>query len=182
MHRRGTALGNLLPGLFAALAALEIASVNLVVAVLIWAMVYPMMVGVDFAALRHIGDQPKGLVVTLVVNWLIKPFTMAALGVLFFEHVFADLIPPDDAQAYIAGRDPARRGALHGDGVRLVAADARRRDLHAGAGRGERRDHGLRLRADRRLPARRDGHRRAVGDAAAVGRALRRDSAARRGI
>ena len=99
----GTVLGFLWPGLFATLAALEVASVNFVVAVLIWAMVFPMMVGVDFGALRRIGDRPKGLVVTLVVNWLVKPFTMAALGVLFFEYVFAGLIPPDDAQAYLAG-------------------------------------------------------------------------------
>ncbi|MGY9047523.1 MAG: ACR3 family arsenite efflux transporter [Rhodobacterales bacterium] len=99
----GLLLGNLLPGLFAALAALEIASVNLPVAVLIWAMVYPMMVGVDFGALRQVGDKPKGLVVTVVVNWLIKPFTMAALGVLFFNYVFAGVIPRDDAQAYLAG-------------------------------------------------------------------------------
>jgi ACR3 family arsenite transporter len=99
----GLLLGNLFPGLFSVLAALEIASVNLPVAVLIWAMVYPMMVGVDFGSLRQVGDKPKGLVVTLVVNWLIKPFTMAALGVLFFNHVFAGLIPPDDAQAYLAG-------------------------------------------------------------------------------
>ncbi|MCB1741251.1 MAG: ACR3 family arsenite efflux transporter, partial [Gammaproteobacteria bacterium] len=63
----------------------------------------PMMVNVDFASLGHIGDRPKGLAVTLVVNWLIKPFTMAALGVLFFEVVFADLIDPADAQQYIAG-------------------------------------------------------------------------------
>ncbi|TDT74804.1 ACR3 family arsenite transporter [Litoreibacter halocynthiae] len=99
----GLLLGNLVPGVFSALAALEVASVNLPVAVLIWAMVYPMMVGVDFGALRQVGDKPKGLVVTLVVNWLIKPFTMAALGVLFFNYVFAGLIPPDDAQAYLAG-------------------------------------------------------------------------------
>jgi ACR3 family arsenite transporter len=99
----GLLLGNLFPGSFALLASLEIASVNLPVAVLIWAMVYPMMVGVDFSSLRQIGDKPKGLVVTLVVNWLIKPFTMAALGVLFFNHVFAGMIPPDDAQAYLAG-------------------------------------------------------------------------------
>ena len=99
----GTALGYAAPGLFAALAALELASVNLAVAVLIWAMIFPMMVGVDFGALAHIGDKPKGLVVTLVVNWLVKPFTMAALGVLFFEYVFAGLIAPDDAQAYLAG-------------------------------------------------------------------------------
>lgn len=99
----GLALGSALPGLFAFLARLEYASVNLVVAVLIWAMVYPMMVNVDFASLRHIGDRPKGLVVTIVVNWLIKPFTMAALGVLFFEVLFADMIAPADAQQYIAG-------------------------------------------------------------------------------
>ncbi|MGF1612124.1 MAG: ACR3 family arsenite efflux transporter [Kiloniellales bacterium] len=99
----GIVLGNTLEGLFAVLAGLEVASVNLVVAVLIWAMVYPMMVNVDFASLRHIGDRPKGLAVTLVVNWLIKPFTMAALGLLFFEVVFADLIAPADAQQYIAG-------------------------------------------------------------------------------
>lgn len=99
----GLILGSFLPGLFATLAALEIASVNLPVAVLIWAMVYPMMVGVDFSALKQIGERPKGIVITLVVNWLIKPFTMAALGVLFFNYVFAGLIPPDDAQAYIAG-------------------------------------------------------------------------------
>ena len=99
----GLLLGNLFPGLFAALASLEVASVNLPVAVLIWAMVFPMMVGVDFGSLRRVGDKPKGLIVTLVVNWLVKPFTMAALGVLFFEIVFAQWIPPDDAQAYLAG-------------------------------------------------------------------------------
>jgi ACR3 family arsenite transporter len=99
----GLLFGNLMPGLFGFLASLEVASVNLPVAILIWAMVYPMMVGVDFGALRQAGDKPKGLVITLVVNWLIKPFTMALLGVLFFEVVFAGLIPPDDAQAYLAG-------------------------------------------------------------------------------
>jgi ACR3 family arsenite transporter len=99
----GIGLGNGVPGLFRVLAGWEFASVNLVVAVLIWAMVYPMMVNVDFSSLRHIGDRPKGLIITLVVNWLIKPFSMAALGVLFFEILFADLIAPKDAQQYIAG-------------------------------------------------------------------------------
>jgi len=99
----GVGLGDAAPGLFQALADLEYASVNLVVAVLIWAMVYPMMVNVDFASLRHIGERPKGLIITLVVNWLIKPFTMAGLGVLFFEVVFADMIQPRDAQEYIGG-------------------------------------------------------------------------------
>jgi ACR3 family arsenite transporter len=99
----GILLGKLLPDLFAALAGLEYANVNLAVAVLIWAMVWPMMIGVDFASLKRVGDKPKGLVITLIVNWLIKPFTMAALGVLFFKHVFAGLIPPADADGYIAG-------------------------------------------------------------------------------
>ncbi|MDT8326128.1 MAG: ACR3 family arsenite efflux transporter [Roseovarius sp.] len=99
----GITLGAVVPGVFQGLAALEIASVNLPVAILIWAMVYPMMVGVDFTALSGIATRPKGLVITLVVNWLVKPFTMAALGVLFFNHVFAGLIPPEDAQAYLAG-------------------------------------------------------------------------------
>lgn len=99
----GIALGSIFPALFEVLAGLEYASVNLVVAVLIWAMVYPMMVNVDFASLRHIGDRPKGLVITIAVNWLVKPFTMAALGVLFFEVLFADMIAPADAQQYIAG-------------------------------------------------------------------------------
>jgi ACR3 family arsenite transporter len=99
----GIALGEFMPGLFQMLASWQAANVNFAVAVLIWAMVYPMMIGVDFASLRRIGEKPKGLAVTLVVNWLIKPFTMAALGVLFFKHVFAGLIPPEDAEGYIAG-------------------------------------------------------------------------------
>lgn len=99
----GILIGNTAPGLVEAVAAAEFASVNLVVAVLIWAMVYSMMIGVDPGSLRNVVKQPKGLAITLFVNWLIKPFTMAALGVLFFEFVFADLIDPQDAQQYIAG-------------------------------------------------------------------------------
>jgi len=99
----GIVLGARAPGLVGAIAGAEVASINLVVAVLIWAMVYPMMVGVDFGAVRDVARQPKGMVVTLVVNWLIKPFTMAALAVLFFEHVFAPWIEPQDAEQYIAG-------------------------------------------------------------------------------
>ncbi len=99
----GVGLGALFPDLFQAIAALEIANVNLVVAVLIWVMIYPMMVNVDFASVRDVGRRPKGLCITLVVNWLIKPFTMAALGVLFFEVVFAGLVDPADAREYIAG-------------------------------------------------------------------------------
>ena len=99
----GILIGSAAPWLVEAIAAAELASVNLVVAVLIWAMVYPMMVGVDPASLKDVLRQPKGLAITLTVNWLVKPFTMAALGVLFFEVVFADLIAPEDAQQYLAG-------------------------------------------------------------------------------
>jgi arsenite transporter len=99
----GIVLGTVMPGLFGLLARLEYGSVNLVVAVLIWFMVYPMMVAVDFTSLARVHERPKGLIITLVVNWLIKPFTMAALGVLFFHHVFAPFIDPADAGQYIAG-------------------------------------------------------------------------------
>lgn len=99
----GIGLAQIVPGLFAALAALEYANVNFAVAVLIWAMVWPMMIAVDFGSLKRVGERPKGLVITLVVNWLIKPFTMAFLGVAFFKHIFAGLIPPTEADDYIAG-------------------------------------------------------------------------------
>ncbi|MGB1917687.1 MAG: ACR3 family arsenite efflux transporter [Luminiphilus sp.] len=99
----GVLLGNAVPGVFAALAAFEFARVNLVVAVLIWIMIYPMMVQVDFGSIRDIGNKPKGLIITLVVNWLIKPFTMAALGWLFFRVFFVDLVDPETATEYIAG-------------------------------------------------------------------------------
>ena len=99
----GVALGNVVPGLFQAVAGLEVAHVNLVVAVLIWVMIYPMMVQVDFGAIKDVGKSPKGLVLTLVVNWLIKPFTMAALGWLFFRVLFAGMVDPQTAGEYIAG-------------------------------------------------------------------------------
>ena len=99
----GIALGTLLPALFGTLAGFQIASVNLAVAVLIWAMVYPLMIAIDFTALRNVGQTSKGLVVTLTINWLIKPFTMAALAVLFFKHLYAGMIDPARANEYIAG-------------------------------------------------------------------------------
>jgi len=99
----GVILGLVAPGLFSVIAGLEYANVNIVVAVFIWLMIYPMMVNVDFASLKDVGRKPKGLCITLVVNWLIKPFTMAALGILFFEYLFVDLVSPQDAKEYIAG-------------------------------------------------------------------------------
>ncbi len=99
----GVVLGNALPDVFAALAGFEFARVNLVVAALIWIMIYPMMVQVDFGSIRDVGNKPKGLIITLVVNWLIKPFTMAALGWLFFRVFFVDLVDTETATEYIAG-------------------------------------------------------------------------------
>ena len=99
----GVLLGLATPGAFRAIAALEVAHVNLVVAVFIWVMIYPMMIQIDWSAVKDVGRRPGGLVLTLVVNWLIKPFTMAVLGVLFFEHVFAPWVDPTSASEYIAG-------------------------------------------------------------------------------
>ena len=99
----GVGLGLAVPGLFQAVAALEVAHVNLVVAVFIWVMIYPMMIQIDWTAIKSVGQKPQGLMLTLVVNWLIKPFTMAALGVLFFQYIFAPWVDPQSASEYIAG-------------------------------------------------------------------------------
>lgn len=99
----GVILGLVSPNSFAFIASLEIAHVNLPVALLIWIMIYPMMVQVDFNSLKDVGKAPTGLILTLVVNWLIKPFTMAALGWLFFQVLFVDLVDPSSAKEYIAG-------------------------------------------------------------------------------
>ncbi len=99
----GIVLGNLMPGVVGAVAAAQIASVNLVVAVLVWAMVYPMMVGVELSALKDALRQPRGLAITLAMNWLIKPFSMALLAVVFFDHLFAAWLTPAQASQYTAG-------------------------------------------------------------------------------
>ena len=99
----GVALGSFFPNVFAGIAALEYAHVNLVVAVLIWLMIYPMMIQIDFSSIKDVGKKPKGLLLTLVINWLIKPFTMALLGWLFFKGIFADWVDPQTATEYIAG-------------------------------------------------------------------------------
>lgn len=99
----GVGLGVLFPGLFEMVAGAEVARVNLVVAVFIWVMIFPMMVQVDLGSLKDVGRRPGGLGLTLVVNWLIKPFTMALLGWLFFKGLFADFVTPEDADQYIAG-------------------------------------------------------------------------------
>jgi len=99
----GVAAGLLVPEPFSWIAQQSIAEVNLVIAALIWAMIYPMMVQVDWASVRQASREPKGLGLTLVVNWLIKPLTMAGMGVLFFDLVYADWVDAKTAQEVIAG-------------------------------------------------------------------------------
>ena len=99
----GVALGTTAPGFVGALSRLEVRHVNLPIAVLIWLMIYPMMLRIDFAAVRGVGRRPKGILVVLFVNWLVKPFSMAVLGWLFFKHLFAGLIGPELGDQYLAG-------------------------------------------------------------------------------
>jgi len=99
----GLIFGNLFPGIFNLIAGLEYAHVNLLIAIFIWLMIYPMMVQVDFTAIKDVGKRPQGIWLTLVINWLIKPFTMAALGWLFFKVFFAGWVDPQSADEYIAG-------------------------------------------------------------------------------
>ncbi|HEL4234881.1 TPA: ACR3 family arsenite efflux transporter [Stenotrophomonas maltophilia] len=99
----GTLLGHVLPDAFAVLAAAEVAKVNLPVAVLIWLMIIPMLLKVDFGAMRQLQQHWKGIGVTLFINWAVKPFSMALLGWLFLRHAFADWLPPGQIDSYIAG-------------------------------------------------------------------------------
>jgi len=99
----GVGLGLIAPKAFEALAHLNIAQVNIPIAIFIWVMIYPMMAQVDFSSIKDVGKKPKGLALTLIINWLIKPFTMALLGWLFFRLIFADIVEPETATQYIAG-------------------------------------------------------------------------------
>lgn len=102
----GVLLGKLLPGLTAAVRSLELgegSQVNGPIAVLIWLMITPMMMKVDFGSIRNVGKRPGGLIITLIVNWIVKPFSMAALAWLFFKVIFAAFLSPSEANQYIAG-------------------------------------------------------------------------------
>jgi ACR3 family arsenite transporter len=99
----GIALGHLLPGVFHAIGAAEIAHVNLPVAALIWLMIIPMLMKVDFAAMGQVRRHWRGIGVTLFINWAVKPFSMAALGWLFIGHLFAPYLPAEQINSYIAG-------------------------------------------------------------------------------
>jgi len=99
----GILLGQAMPGLFATIAAAEVARVNLVVAVLIWLMIIPMLLKIDFGALGSVRQHWRGVGVTLFINWLVKPFSMAALGTIFLGWLFAPWLPAGEIQSYIAG-------------------------------------------------------------------------------
>jgi arsenite transporter len=102
----GVFIGRLLPGVVGELRRFEFgegSQINVPIAVLIWLMIVPMMMKVDFGSIKDVGRRPRGLFVTLFVNWLVKPFSMALIAWLFFRHVFAAWIPPADADQYIAG-------------------------------------------------------------------------------
>uniref|UniRef100_UPI0035AF1835 arsenic resistance protein n=1 Tax=Niveibacterium sp. TaxID=2017444 RepID=UPI0035AF1835 len=99
----GITLGQLFPPAFHAIGALEVAKVNLPVGLLIWVMIIPMLVKVDFGALHEVRQHVRGIAVTLIVNWLVKPFSMAFLGWLFVRQLFAPLLPADQIDSYIAG-------------------------------------------------------------------------------
>ena len=99
----GTGLGYVFPGLFATLATAEIAKVNLPVAVLVWLMIIPMLLKIDFGAMRQVTQHWRGIGVTVFVNWAVKPFSMALLGWFFIRHVFAPYLPVEQLDSYIAG-------------------------------------------------------------------------------
>ena len=99
----GTILGYIFPDIFRFISKVESFNVNFIVAFFIWIMIFPMMVNIDLYKIIEFKSRPKGLILTLIINWLVKPFTMAMLGILFFEVFFVNLISPEDSKQYIAG-------------------------------------------------------------------------------
>jgi arsenite transporter len=155
----GVAFGKLAPAFTAQLSRLQFgrgSQVNVPIGVLLWLMIYPMMLKVDFSALGGIARKPKGLAVTLFVNWLVKPFSMAFLAWLFMQHVFSAWIDRNGEGIHRRSHHPGR-GALHGHGVCVELSHRRRPGLHARAGGGERPHHAVRVRAHRDVSVRR-GH------------------------
>ncbi len=135
----GLAFGKLLPGVTSTLSKLEFgqgSQVNVPIGILLWLMIYPMMLKVDFSAIGGIAKRPKGLMVTIFVNWLVKPFSMALLAWVFMQHVFS-VDQSGDGEGIHRRPDHPRRRTLHRHGVRLVVSHGRRPRLHAGSGGGE---------------------------------------------
>jgi len=130
----GVALGYVFPALFQFIAGLEYASVNLVVAVLIWVMIYPMMVNVDFVTIGEVRKTPKGLIITFIINWLVKPFQHGGARRAVSAISFCVVYSGRGRQTIHCRSYPARHGALHGNGVCVEPSGERQCQLHAGAG------------------------------------------------
>ena len=120
----GIALGRLVPAPFQALGRMTVAEVNIPVAVLIWLMIIPMLIRVDFGALHRVAEQWRGIAVTVGINWLVKPFSMALLGWLFIGWLFRPLLPAGQIDSYIAGLI-----ILASNGLKIMRA-LQRRQLH----------------------------------------------------
>lgn len=119
VHHRGIALGQFAPAPFQAIGRMEIAKVNLPVGLLIWVMIIPMLLKVDFAALGQVRQHWRGMGVTLFINWAVKPFSMALLAWIFIRHVFADWLPADQARQLYRRPDPAGCCTVYRNGFRL---------------------------------------------------------------
>ena len=176
----GVALGHVLPGHFAAIAGAEIAQVNLPVAGLIWLMIIPMLLKIDFGALGQVREHWRGIGVTLFINWAVKPFSMALLGWLFIGHLFAPWLPA----AQIVATSPALScsAAAPCTAMVFVWSNLCEGEPHFTLSQVALNDAIMvvRLRADRRPAARCRVDHRAVGDAAPLGRALHRRAGHRR--
>ena len=160
----GIVLGRLVPAPFQALGRMTVAEVNIPVAVLIWLMIVPMLLKVDFGALHRVAEQWRGIAVTVGINWLVKPFSMALLGWLFIGWLFRPWLPAGQIDSYIAGLillAAAPCTAMVFVWSNLTDGEP---NFTLTPGRAQRHDHGVRLRADRRAAA------RPVVDHGAVGR------------
>ncbi len=176
----GILLGRLFPAPFQLIGGAEIARVNLPVAALIWLMIIPMLLKVDFGALHRVKEHWRGMAVTLFINWAVKPFSMAALGWLFVGWLFRPWLPADQIDSYIAGliilaAAPCTAmvfvwSNLSDGEPNFTLSQVALNDTH----------HGVRVRADRRPPARPVVDRRAVGHARPLGRPVHRDPSDRR--
>jgi ACR3 family arsenite transporter len=149
----GIALGQWLPGPFQALGRMELARVNLPVGLLIWVMVIPMLLKVDFGALQQVGQHWRGIGVTLFINWAVKPFSMALLGWIFVRHLFAPYLPAEQLDSYIAGLILLAAAPCTAMVFVWSRLTQRRPLVHALTSGAERHDHGVCIRADRRVAA-----------------------------
>jgi hypothetical protein len=130
----GIAIGKLLPDVPETLSKYEYANVSIPIAILIWIMIFPMMLKIDFASVVNAVKMPKGLTVTLVVNWLIKPFTMFAIAWVFFYFIFKAFIPAENWPKNIWQAQCSGSCALYGHGVCVESSYQRKSCIHAGAG------------------------------------------------